>query len=135
MSKLRWWTWTAEGGEWTCLLSRVLVVLTALLLMAMPITEHMCNWDRFLRGGPDVEFSVLAGLLFVAILVLSMRGAMLRPPAMRRGRMERATDPNKTMTHVLPTGCGSHPIEEFSSSGNETGSLFFDLPALVPMRI
>jgi hypothetical protein len=47
--------------------------------MVMPITEHLCNWDRFLRGGPDVEFSVLAGLLFAAMIVLSMHGTMMQP--------------------------------------------------------
>jgi hypothetical protein len=63
-------------------LSRVLILLTTLLLMVMPVTEHLCNWDRFLRGGPDVEFSVLAWLLFAAMIVLSMHGTILQPPAM-----------------------------------------------------
>lgn len=66
--------WTTE------LLSRLLVLLTGLLLCAMPITEYFCNWDHFLRGGPDVEFSVLAWLLFAAMLVLAMNGSsILRP--------------------------------------------------------
>lgn len=66
--------WTTE------LLSRLLVLLTGLLLFAMPITEYFCNWDHFLRGGPDVEFSVLAWLLFAAMLVLAMNGSsILRP--------------------------------------------------------
>jgi hypothetical protein len=50
-----------------------------MLLLVMPVTEHLCNWDKFLRGGPDVEFSLLAGLLFVAMVVLSMNGTMLQP--------------------------------------------------------
>ena len=58
-------------------LSRLLVLLTTLLLLVMPVTEHLCNWDHFLRGGPDVEFSLLAGLLFAAMVVLSMNGTML----------------------------------------------------------
>lgn len=65
--------WTTE------LLSRLLVLLTGLLLCAMPITEYFCDWDHFLRGGPDVEFSVLAWLLFAAMLVLAMNGSILRP--------------------------------------------------------
>lgn len=60
----------------------MLILLTTLLLMVMPVTEHLCNWDRFLRGGPDVEFSVLAWLLFAAMIVLSMHGTILQPPAM-----------------------------------------------------
>jgi hypothetical protein len=71
-----------DYGEWTRPLSRVLVLLTALLLMVMPVTEHLCNWDRFLRGGPDVEFSILAWLLFAAMIVLSMHGTMLHPTVM-----------------------------------------------------
>jgi hypothetical protein len=69
-------------------LSRVLVLLTTLLLLVMPITEHLCNWDNFLRGGPDVEFSLLAWLLFAAMVVLSMHGTMLRPTVMQPEMME-----------------------------------------------
>ena len=72
----------SDPGEWTRPLSRLLVLLTTLLLMVMPVTEHLCNWDRFLRGGPDVEFSVLAWLLFAAMIVLSMHGTMLHPTVM-----------------------------------------------------
>jgi hypothetical protein len=56
-----------------------------MLLLVMPVTEHLCNWDHFLRGGPDVEFSLLAGLLFAAMVVLSMNGTMLRPIMMQPG--------------------------------------------------
>jgi hypothetical protein len=66
-------------------LSRLLVLMTTLLLLVMPVTEHLCNWDHFLRGGPDVEFSLLAGLLFAAMVVLSMNGTMLRPVVMQSG--------------------------------------------------
>jgi hypothetical protein len=82
-----WWRGTTDWSEWSRPLSRVLVLLTTLLLLAMPITEHMCNWDKFLRGGPDVEFSLLAGLLFAAIVVLSMNGTMLQPGKLRPTRM------------------------------------------------
>ena len=70
---------TTDYCEWSRPLSRVLVLLTTMLLLVMPVTEHLCNWDKFLRGGPDVEFSLLAGLLFVAMVVLSMNGTMLQP--------------------------------------------------------
>ena len=70
---------TTDYCQWSRPLSRVLVLLTTMLLLVMPVTEHLCNWDKFLRGGPDVEFSLLAGLLFVAMVVLSMNGTMLQP--------------------------------------------------------
>jgi hypothetical protein len=47
-------------------------VLTSLLMLVMPITEHLSNFDRFLRGGTDCEFTLLAGLLFAALVVLAM---------------------------------------------------------------
>lgn len=65
--------WTTE------LLGELLVLMTGLLLFAMPITEYFCDWDRFLRGGVDVEFSILAWLLFAAMLVLTMNGTILQP--------------------------------------------------------
>lgn len=79
--------WATDCGEWTRPLSRVLILLTTLLLMVMPVTEHLCNWDRFLRGGPDVEFNVLAWLLFAAMIVLSMHGTMLQPTVMHSENM------------------------------------------------
>lgn len=81
---------TTDCFEWSKPLSRLLVLLTTMLLLVMPITEHLCNWDKFLRGGPDVEFSVLAWLLFAAMVVLSMNGTMLRPIAMQPESMEQA---------------------------------------------
>jgi hypothetical protein len=70
--------WTTE------LLSRLLVLLTGLLLFAMPLTEYFCDWDHFLRGGADVEFSVLALLLFAAMVVLTMNHTILQPEWTKR---------------------------------------------------
>lgn len=58
---------------------RLLILLTTLLVLVMPITEHLCNWDHFLRGGQDVEFNLLAALLFAAMVVLSMSGRIVQP--------------------------------------------------------
>jgi hypothetical protein len=59
-------------------MGRLLILLTTLLILAMPVTEYLCNWDHFLRGGQDVEFNLLTGLLFAA-MVLSMDGTMMQP--------------------------------------------------------
>jgi hypothetical protein len=134
LSSLWFRTWRGDCGEWTRLLGRVLIMLTTLLLLAMPITEHLCNWDRFLRGGPDVEFSVLAWLLFAAMVVLSMHGAMLRPLAMQPARIEVATDADKMRSSCTATLCGLHTGGDSSPGRNETG-FFDDLPVPVPMRI
>jgi hypothetical protein len=122
-------------------LSRLLVLLTTLLLMVMPVTEHLCNWDRFLRGGPDVEFSMLAWLLFAAMIVLSMHGTMLHPTVMH---------PESMRSYVATTirrdrdGAGlashrsliSHPLaghvwrRQFTEAGAAS-----ELCQAVPMRI
>lgn len=93
--------WATDCGEWTRPLSRVLILLTTLLLMVMPVTEHLCNWDRFLRGGPDVEFSVLAWLLFAAMIVLSMHGTMLQPTVMHSQSMR------SSAATTMPCGRGT----------------------------
>lgn len=125
--------WLTERGAWTRALSRVLVLLTTLLLLAMPVTEHLCNWDRFLRGGPDVEFSVLAWLLFAAMVVLSMHGTMLRPNAMQPGTMKSPSDTmrrarahgtsQKTPDSRARTHCGLLGSGEFLSISNLHGPL------------
>jgi hypothetical protein len=87
---LRYQGWTADSSQWIRPLSRLLVLLTTLLLLVMPVTEHLCNWDRFLRGGPDVEFSLLAALLFAAMVVLSMSGTIMQPLMMQPLMMQPA---------------------------------------------
>ena len=49
---------------------RAVLILTEVLLLLMPLTEHFCKWDRFLRGGPDVEFGILSLLLFAGLVLL-----------------------------------------------------------------
>lgn len=50
---------------------RLLIVLTAILLLVMPWTEHFCQLDKFLRGGQDCELGLLALLtIFSLVLVL-----------------------------------------------------------------
>ena len=72
----RGWTDTSQSHRPA---GRLLVLLTSLLILVMPLTEHLCNWDRFLRGGSDVEFNLLAGLLFAALVILAMDRSMTQP--------------------------------------------------------
>jgi hypothetical protein len=57
----------------TCvLLGRVLILLTALLVAVMPVTEYLWTFDKFLRGGQDCEFGLLAlAAILCLVLVLS----------------------------------------------------------------
>jgi len=53
------------------LAGRLLILSTAILLFVMPWTEHFCQFDRFLRGGQDLELGLLALLtIFSLVLVL-----------------------------------------------------------------
>jgi hypothetical protein len=122
-----------------------------LLLLVMPVTEHLCNWDHFLRGGPDVEFSLLAGLLFAAMVVLSMNGMMLQPrmlqpTMMQPGRMQPAAAGSggfrdRTAARVFGRGGSSHRCRHLWAStplrapGQEDFISAAISRTLVPMRI
>jgi hypothetical protein len=55
---------------------RAVLILTALLILLMPLTEHLYAWDKFLQGGADVEFGSLCLLLFAGlVLVMAHRAA------------------------------------------------------------
>jgi hypothetical protein len=50
---------------------RILLIITAVLLVVMPLTEHFCTFDRFLTGGTeDVELTLLAVLALCCLVLL-----------------------------------------------------------------
>jgi hypothetical protein len=56
---------------------RVLILFTALLLIAMPWTEYFWNFDKFLHGGQDFELGLLSTLtVFRLLLVLLQHGKL-----------------------------------------------------------
>ena len=56
-------------------IGRSLLILTAVSLLTMPVTQHLWTWDRFLHGGQDFELSTLLVLSFLCLaLVLSKHG-------------------------------------------------------------
>jgi hypothetical protein len=144
-----WWRGTTDWSEWSRPLSRVLVLLTTLLLLVMPITEHLYNWDKFLRGGPDVEFSVLAGLLFAAMVVLSMSGTMLQPKMllpiiMQPGMIESVSKARSAWRDAMSATPARSGIAQLASSSRlrcrwlDEAAFVFDPKASrapVPMRI
>jgi hypothetical protein len=58
---------------------RAVLILTALLILVMPLTEHLYGWDKFLQGGPDVEFGILCLLLFAGLVLLMAHRAVTSP--------------------------------------------------------
>jgi hypothetical protein len=63
----------ADGISRACATwGRVVLLFTALLLVVMPLTEYLYHFDKFLRGGEDVEFGLLSLATICALaLVLS----------------------------------------------------------------
>ncbi len=56
-------------------IGRFLLILTAISLLTMPVTQHLWTWDHFLRGGQDFELSTLFVLsILCLVLVLSEHG-------------------------------------------------------------
>jgi len=53
--------------------SRYLLILSALSLVTMPITEYFWNWDRFLQTGRDFELSTLMVLSFFCLALILSR--------------------------------------------------------------
>ena len=60
-------------------ISRLVVVLAGLLTVLMPLTESMSTWDRFLRGGPDLEFGLLGILVSIGLIALIAHRITLSP--------------------------------------------------------
>lgn len=58
---------------------RAVLILTEVLILLMPLTEHLFRWDKFLRGGPDVEFGILSLLLFAGLVLLTAYRAVTSP--------------------------------------------------------
>ena len=52
------------------LTGRYLLILTALSLITMPITEHLWTWDRFLQTGRDFELGTVALLSFLCLVLV-----------------------------------------------------------------
>jgi len=51
-------------------LSRLLLLLVAVELLTMPITQHFWAWDRFLHGGQDFELTMLVTVSCLCLVLL-----------------------------------------------------------------
>jgi hypothetical protein len=62
----------SHASQACVLMGQILIFLTALLVAVMPVTEYLWTFDKFLRGGQDCEFGLLAlAAIFCLVLVLS----------------------------------------------------------------
>jgi hypothetical protein len=53
--------------------ARVLMLLTALVIAIMPWTEYWWHFDQFLRGGQDLELSLLSLVVFFCLVLVLFR--------------------------------------------------------------
>jgi hypothetical protein len=49
---------------------RFLLLLTILVLVTTPLTQHIWLWDHFLQGGQDYESSALVILAFLCLVLV-----------------------------------------------------------------
>jgi hypothetical protein len=61
------WTWAAG--------SRAALLLTAVVVLVMPLTEYFWHFDKFLRGGQDFELGLLSvATIFCLLMILLQNG-------------------------------------------------------------
>ncbi len=51
-------------------IGRFLLVLAAVELLSMPLTQYAWNWDHFLQGGADFESSLLFLVICLGLLLV-----------------------------------------------------------------
>jgi hypothetical protein len=129
--------WTADWSEWMRPMGRLLVLLTTVLVLVMPVTEHLYNWDHFLRGGQDVEFNLLAALLFAAMVVLSMSGRMRQPLVMQPALAATGTSGQLKRPDVLQRRESLHWLASIplASEGFDGSASTPDFETLTTLRI
>jgi hypothetical protein len=79
------WMGLARPGHWYQGMGRLLVLLASVVLLALPFTQQIWTWDRFLHGGQDFETTLLLILTSLCLVLVMARGCrqviklLLRP--------------------------------------------------------
>lgn len=61
-------------------LSRLLLLLIAVELVTMPLTQHLWTWDGFLHGGQDFELGLFMTVVCICLVLLrAQHGRQLLP--------------------------------------------------------
>jgi hypothetical protein len=68
------WIGFARPGHWFQSMGRLLLVLASVVLIALPFTQQIWTWDRFLHGGQDFETTVLLILTSLCLVLVMARG-------------------------------------------------------------
>lgn len=72
------------------LASRIIILLTFLLLLVMPVTEHLWSGDGFLLSGHDFELGLLGTLVFCGLVSLAAHQIAASPRLFALIALERA---------------------------------------------
>lgn len=51
-------------------IGRFLLMLATISVLTMPVTQNICTWDHFLRGGQDFETEMLTIVIILCLAVL-----------------------------------------------------------------
>ena len=70
---------TSRLGQRRLVVSRIILLLAALVIALMPVAEYFWQSDGFLRGGHDFELNLLFGLMLCGIVALSAHKATRSP--------------------------------------------------------
>jgi hypothetical protein len=68
------WISFARPGRGFQSMGRLLLVLASVVLIALPFTQQVWTWDRFLHGGQDFETTVLLILISLCLVLVMARG-------------------------------------------------------------
>ena len=68
------WIGFARPGHGLQSMGRLLLVLASVVLIALPFTQQVWTWDRFLHGGQDFETTVLLILTSLCLVLVMARG-------------------------------------------------------------
>lgn len=68
------WIGFARPGHGFQSMGRLLLVLASVVLIALPFTQQVWTWDRFLHGGQDFETTVLLILTSLCLVLVMARG-------------------------------------------------------------
>lgn len=67
-----WSSLSACASKWQmcATLSRLLLMLAAVEVITMPLTQHLWTWDHFLHGGQDFELGLLTIVTCLCLVLL-----------------------------------------------------------------
>lgn len=114
---------------WLCAsVSRLLLLLVAVELVTMPITQYLWTWDHFLRGGHDFEMTLLIIMSCLCLILLCAQNC--------RQTLNQTLSIGTSLLWILhhyssDRGDTSHPLTVASISLSASPTALRSLPLLI----